>query len=659
MPKVGSAYVEIRAKLDALRKDLKLSEKLLKSSSDSFQKTIGAISFSKIALGATAFAGTFGFAMKQSIDAASSLQEATQKFGVVFKDQIDVANKFAKELVDGYNLSTREARQFLASIQDLLVPMGLNSKAAANLSGEIVKLSADIGSFQDKPTAKVLDDIQSALSGNYETMKKYGVVLNVAAVQQEALNSGLARSKDEISVADKAQAAFNLIVKGTQAAVGDTARSMGTYAYEVRRFKAGVEDLKAAVGQALLPELAKAMKRITDGIKGEEFQQGVKKFASGLRDAAEGAKSLIETISKVPPEVWRAIGGLVIGGKLGGPIGAAAGALAANSPQASLMKSIQREAELEARSTPGGKTFTGKIDANTPGFDKYSGQTDLLAPVTKDQLPSGPNQEQVDTYAQLAALQKQIIEDAKNTELNPLTFASLKTDKEQLDYQDQYNRYQDFIDERLAQQEEYSRNSFDIEAALISSIIDANKQKNDYIRDLDRQALKKATSDAEYALDIYAKNNETAFKVQKAYRLSEATISGISAAVAAWNAGMSVGGPYAPAIAAAYTAASIAATAAQISAIASTQYGGGGRQPGVSAGGGSGISYPTDLNSISNTRTGRDVNAQQQQASQTVININSPLNDKETADYVIGIINDAADERDVTIKYAGQAGGLI
>lgn len=64
------------------------------------------------------------------------------------------------------------------------------------------------------------------------------------------------------------------------------------------------------------------------------------------------------------------------------------------------------------------------------------------------------------------------------------------------------------------------------------------------------------------------------FAVSKALRIADATIKGVEAAVAAWDAGMSIGGPYAPAIAAAYMAVSIGITAAKISKIASTHFAG-------------------------------------------------------------------------------------
>ena len=71
----------------------------------------------------------------------------------------------------------------------------------------------------------------------------------------------------------------------------------------------------------------------------------------------------------------------------------------------------------------------------------------------------------------------------------------------------------------------------------------------------------------------------------KAAALVNAAIQGKAAAVAAWQAGMSTGGPFAPAVAAAYTAASLARTGMMISQLRS------GGQRGAS-GGGAGAAIP-------------------------------------------------------------------
>jgi len=193
---------------------------------------------------------------KKFVTAASDLQEVNSKFNVVFKDQIDLAEKWAKQLVDSYAMSQREAKEYLSSIQDLLVPMGMAADSAGKMSIEVVKLAADLGSFNNLPTAQVMADIQSGLVGNYETMKKYGVVLNETVVQEKALAMGLAATKDELTAGQKAQAGYTLMVEGSKAAVGDMARTSGDYANQMKQVKARMEELAATIATPLLPALA-------------------------------------------------------------------------------------------------------------------------------------------------------------------------------------------------------------------------------------------------------------------------------------------------------------------------------------------------------------------------------------------------------------------
>lgn len=247
---------------------------------------------------------------RASIQAASDLQQVSSKFDVVFQGQEQQAGQWSQTLVNSYAMSTRESKLYLSSVQDLLVPMGMASTAAGKMSFEVVKLSADLGSLNDLPTGAVMDDIQSALVGNYETMKKYGVVLNAAAVEQEALTTGLAKTKEEITAADKAQAAYQLIVKSSTAAIGDLGRTSGDLANQEKKRIALTEDLMAVYGNAMLPAYNRIITATNELIVnnkdlieqdirswGEAAAAGINMFAgaiSGTHKAYEGFIGLLE-----------------------------------------------------------------------------------------------------------------------------------------------------------------------------------------------------------------------------------------------------------------------------------------------------------------------------------------------------------------------------
>jgi len=149
-------------------------------------------------------------------------------------------------------MSRREAFQNHESIKDVLVPMGMASEKAAGMSGEIVKLSADLGSFNDLPTSQVMLDISSALVGNFETMKKYGVVLNETVVREQARAMGLHKGKGLLDAQVKSEVAYQLIVKGSRAAIGDMERTAEGWANTMKDLGAKWEDFMAGLGNFVI-----------------------------------------------------------------------------------------------------------------------------------------------------------------------------------------------------------------------------------------------------------------------------------------------------------------------------------------------------------------------------------------------------------------------
>lgn len=244
------------ADVNRLNKGLKKTDSQTKATEKSgkkLQKTQQGLNanFLKSVLTLTAVVGV----LKKTVTAASDLEETTSKFNTVFGKQRKVAEQTASVLVESYAMSTREAKQYLASVQDLLVPMGMFEAQAAQMSGEVVKLAADLGSFNNLPTERVMMDMQSALVGNFETMKKYGVILNETVVQQEAMNSGLWNGKGRIDAVAKSQAAWNIILRSTKAAQGDMIRTGDSFANVLKKLFAVVEDIAADFGKELLPAL--------------------------------------------------------------------------------------------------------------------------------------------------------------------------------------------------------------------------------------------------------------------------------------------------------------------------------------------------------------------------------------------------------------------
>jgi hypothetical protein len=116
-----------------------------------------------------------------------------------------------------------------------------------------------------------------------------------------------------------------------------------------------------------------------------------------------------------------------------------------------------------------------------------------------------------------------------------------------------------------------------------------------------RLALAKAEADAKMNImrsalgnmaNLMNTSSKKAFEIGKKAAIAQAAIDGGKAIQSAWAAGMSTGGPWAPAIAAGYAATAAITSANQINNIRSQSFGGGGGSPAPAGQGSSGIAAP-------------------------------------------------------------------
>jgi hypothetical protein len=113
------------------------------------------------------------------------------------------------------------------------------------------------------------------------------------------------------------------------------------------------------------------------------------------------------------------------------------------------------------------------------------------------------------------------------------------------------------------------------------------QQARDKLRYSERQgAISVALGLGQQLMGLMQGHSKRAFEFAKASAVGSAVIDGYRSAVAAWSAGMATGGPWAPAVAAAYTASSLLKTGALIQSIRGTSFGSSGGSASASGGGG-------------------------------------------------------------------------
>jgi hypothetical protein len=260
----GSAYVTILPSLQGFPGRLsgeldpasqKAGEQAGKKGGEGFKSKFGEglKGIGALAVGAFAVDKALDFA-KEAISAASDLSESQSKVGVVFGKASDQIIKASDGAARSVGLSKQAYLEATGGLGNLLVSLKVAPKTAADMSQSMVKLAGDLASFNNTSPEEALDALRSGLTGETEPLKRYGVNISAALVQQEALKEGIIKNtKEALTPQGKALATQALIFEQTKTAQGDFARTSGGLANQQRILGAELEDIKAKVGSALIP----------------------------------------------------------------------------------------------------------------------------------------------------------------------------------------------------------------------------------------------------------------------------------------------------------------------------------------------------------------------------------------------------------------------
>ena len=212
--------------------------------------------------GIAAVGAGLGALSVQLINAGSDAEEMQGKFDAVFQEFGGPVTTELTNFATNVGRSRFELMGFASTIQDTLVPLGFARGAAADMSVEVVKLATDLGSFNNLPTEQVIMDVQSALVGNTETLRKYGVVATQATIEQYALSNGLWDGEAAMDAQTKAAAIMGLIMDSTTDAQGDAARTSESWANQMRALKATLTDTATEIGLQLLPAVTPLLAKL-------------------------------------------------------------------------------------------------------------------------------------------------------------------------------------------------------------------------------------------------------------------------------------------------------------------------------------------------------------------------------------------------------------
>ena len=132
-------------------------------------------------------------AMGSLVTQASDLNEQVSRSDQIFGAAAQSVQRFARESAQSLGIARTEALEMAGNFGQLLRTSGLTEDAAADMSQQLLRLGADLASFNNLEVGDALDKLRSGLTGEAEPLRSLGVLLSEDAVQLKALAAGPGR----------------------------------------------------------------------------------------------------------------------------------------------------------------------------------------------------------------------------------------------------------------------------------------------------------------------------------------------------------------------------------------------------------------------------------------------------------------------------------
>lgn len=209
-----------------------------------------------LALSAGAIAkGMFGL-----VEMAAQVADTMSLLKTTFGTSAEAVTAWAKANADALGRSEYKLREYATALGVVAQGLTGSEKDAAKIGTTFAQLAVDMKAFfPGKTDLDALGALRSALTGETEPMKQFGVVMDEASLAAYALRQSNGRLWKDMSAAEKTMVRFNFIMANPnmKKAWGSSARESDQFSARVERLKNKAEDLGIKLGMVLLPAAQK------------------------------------------------------------------------------------------------------------------------------------------------------------------------------------------------------------------------------------------------------------------------------------------------------------------------------------------------------------------------------------------------------------------
>ena len=207
---------------------------------------------------------------KDCLEVGSNVTEVQNVVDTAFKDLSGQADQWASNAMTNFGLSELSAKKYMGVFGQMSNAMGITGQAALDMAEDVTGLTGDVASFYNLSTDEAYTKLKSIWTGETETLKDLGVVMNQTNLDQYALNNGFGKTTAKMTEQEKVMLQYQYVTSALSNATGDFVKTQDSWANQTRILSLRFEQLKASLGKgfiALFTPILRGLNTVLAGLQ--------------------------------------------------------------------------------------------------------------------------------------------------------------------------------------------------------------------------------------------------------------------------------------------------------------------------------------------------------------------------------------------------------
>ena len=264
--------------------------------------------------------------LRDAIDISSAVTEADNVVRQAFGKYEKLVDDLCKVSIKKFGMSELSVKQFAGRFQSLGTALDIPQGKMAKMAITLTELTGDLASYYDVSQEDVAKSLQSVFTGTTAPMRRYGVDLTQATLNEWLMKKGIDAKVKSMNQAQKAVVRYEYTLERTKAAQGDFLRTSDSWHNTLTVVTESFKDLGKTVGDIAINAFKPFLRVL--GIVAEKVNSFVemvlnalgsifgwkfevsKKGASGLADSLNGAYDSMDDLSDAAGSAGKNTGGI-------------------------------------------------------------------------------------------------------------------------------------------------------------------------------------------------------------------------------------------------------------------------------------------------------------------------------------------------------------